>query len=262
MADFPAWPAILTNADWQKKKGTIAKIAGKTGIGEAMTAAKTGFDKIDIQLFRAETALQAKDRDPDKIVAAKQACIQAHAKTVEPTRLQIKNVRDKATQLAAAWQKNKLIPESSRKHLEEVAKAADVLSLSLAGNSQSMGEALKSFDKMLEIKKKAELEEQKKLSETISNLEKVLLLAEKQPTINFWKDGQTSPHQRCRSMCNAIRNIPKLKTKYWATWQKFGDEYHRDAKPGPAEAETMKKKIATVKTALVTFKASYQKDLA
>lgn len=32
-----AIPKGLSNAEWQKEKGKIAKLAGKTGLGEALT---------------------------------------------------------------------------------------------------------------------------------------------------------------------------------------------------------------------------------
>jgi hypothetical protein len=96
------------------------------------------------------------------------------------------------------------------KHLQDVAKAADTLMVTLAGNSQTM----------------------------------------------------TSRHQRCRSMCNTIRAVPKLKAKYWGTWEKFGDGYHRDCPDGPQEQDVMRRKIQTVSTELAKFKASYVRDLA
>ena len=259
----PTWPATLTNADWQKKKGIISKVAGKTGIGEAMTAAENSFKQITWSLFDAATALpMPKDRDPDKIVAAKAACIQEFKAKVEPARTNLKTLRDKATTLSGVWKKNKLIPAASTKHLEEVAKAADAFSLGLAGNSQNMTGLLRTFDTMLAVKQKQEQDELAKIDVTIENLEKALAEAASKPTKKFWSDGQTCAHQRCRSMCNMIRNVPKLKAKYWGTWQKFGDEYHKDAPVGAPETAAMKKKIETVKAELAKFKASYKKDLA
>jgi hypothetical protein len=260
---IPTWPEILTNTDWQKKKGAISKIGGKTGVGEAMTASQNAFKGIDWSLFDAATALpMPKDRDPDKIVAAKAACVQEFKTKVEPTRAQLKTLRDKATAVAGAWKKNRLIPASSTKHIEDVTKAADAFSLGLAGNSQNLTTLLKTFDTMLAVKQKAEQDELAKVDVTIANLEKALLEAAAKPTKKSWSEGSTSAHQRCRSMCNMIRNVPKLKAKYWGTWQKFGDEYHKDAAEGALEAAAMKKKIETVKTELAKFKASYKKDLA
>lgn len=256
----PVWPMILTNADWQKKKGAFAKVAGKSGVGEAMTAAEKAFKKIDWNIFVAQSILPAQ-RDQDVIVARKAASITAFKTTVEPTRVQLKKLRDVATKTAGDWKKSKLIPSSATKHVQDVAKAADFLFISLAGNSQVMTSRLKTFDDMLAAKKKFERDEIQKLDTSIENLEKALAAAAADPTKATWSLGSSSAHQRCRSMCNAIRNVPKLKTKYWSTWQPFGDEYNKDVPEGPREAEVMKKKIATVKTELAKFKANYKNDL-
>src|SRR5204862_325589 len=111
-------------------------------------------------------------------------------------------------------------------------------------------------------KQKNANDEAAKLGVTVTNLEVALGKAVTKPTAQFWRDGSDSPHQRCRSMCNAIRNIPDLKDKYWNTWQPYGNEYHKDVKDGAAdEATKMKAKIANVSKSLATFKGSYKRDL-
>jgi hypothetical protein len=260
-APDPTWPAILTNQDWQKKKGTIAKVAGKTGIGEQMTKAQKAFAKINWKAFDARE-ISPQDRDVDKIMKAKQNAMQLYKTTVEPARNELKKLRDMSKKLSDEWKKKTAIPSSATKHALEVAKSADFFSLTLLGNSDTMTSRLKTFDTMLDVKRKAAAEETKKLAVTVGNLETALKDVAKTPTKKAWSDGNTSAHQRCRSMCNTIRNVPQLKAKYWKTWEAFGNEYHRDAPDGPKEAEVMKKKIATVDSELKKFKANYQKDLA
>jgi hypothetical protein len=261
VAGDPTWPVILTNNDWQKKKGSIAKVAGKSGIGEAMTSAERAFKKIDFNKFDAREILPA-DRDVDKIMARKKALGPYHKTAVEPARAQLKLLRDRAAKVAGEWKKNKLIPASSTKHAEEVAKAADLLYMTLAGNSAYFGGQLKTFDAMIAVKHKMEQDELKKFEVTLANLDQALNETAANPTKESWSSGNTSAHQRCRSVCNAIRNIPKLKDKYWNTWQKFGDEYHKDCPAGEREGEVMRQKIATVKKELVALKSNYKRDLA
>jgi hypothetical protein len=110
------------------------------------------------------------------------------------------------------------------------------------------------------VKQKMEQDELKKFEVTLANLETALRQAAANPTKKVWFEGNTSAHQRCRSVCNAIRNIPKLKPKYWATWQPFGDEFHRDCPDGEREQELMRKKIATVAKDQ-TLKANYKRDI-
>jgi uncharacterized membrane protein YfbV (UPF0208 family) len=261
MPSLPVWPVILTNADWQRKKGAFAKLAGKTGVGEAMTAAKAAFDKIDFGQMHASKILPA-DRDVPNILAEKEKAKAYYASTVVPARAKLKALRDLAETTAKKFKANKLVPSSATAHAEAVVKAADLMWMTLAGNSQVMNDHLKSFDEMVATKEKNAREETQKLDQTIANLEKALKEAAKKPTKAFWKDGSTSPHQRCRSMCNAIRNIPALKKAYWSTWQKYGDEYHKDVKDGdPKEQELMKKKIGNVWRSLMTFKGEYKKVL-
>lgn len=257
----PTWPLILTDRDWQKKKGSVAKVAGKTGIGVAMTAAEKAFAKIDWPKFDARNMLPH-DRDPDKIKAAKANCATLYKSTVEPARVKLKDLRDVATKQATAWKKNKLIPATTVKHLETVAHTADALWITLKSNSQVFGSRLATFDTMLAEKQKQEQDELAKINVTIANLEQALGEVTRTPTKAAWSTGTTSAHQRCRSMCNTIRNVPKLKAKYWSTWEKFGSFYHQDAPDGaPEETAAMIRKINTVKQELAKFKANFQRDL-
>jgi hypothetical protein len=261
VAADPTWPVILTNNDWQKKKGNIAKIAGKSGVGEAMTAADKAFKKINWPEFDARNILPAQ-RDVDRLQAKKKALPGLHKTTVEPARVELKKLRDQAAKVAGEWKKNKLMPASSAKHAELVAKAADQLFITLAGNSAIFAERIKTYDDMIAVKQKMEQDELKKFDVIIANLEQALKEAAANPTKKTWSDGNTSAHQRCRSACNAIRNIPKLKAKYWGTWQKFGDNYERDCPDGERETAVMREKINTVKTELAKLKANYHGDLA
>jgi len=258
----PTWPVTLTDKDWQKKKGNISKLAGETGIGDAMDDAEKAFDKIDWKKFDAREILP-QDRDISNLKALKSAAGDYYKSTVEPVRVKVKKIKDLAEKTAAEWKKKTLIPSSARKAAEAVASEADKFWLTLKGNSSTFDEYMKTFDTMIAVKEKNAIDEAKKLDVTIANLETALKDFAKAPTKAAWSTGNTSSHQRCRSMCNSIRNIPALKDEYWSTWQKFGDEYHRDA-PDGGEEETaaMKTKGQTVWKALATFKANYRKVMA
>jgi hypothetical protein len=256
----PTWPPVLTNKDWQKKKGAFARMTGKTGIGEQMTKAERVFAKIDWKKFDAREILP-QDRDIDKLEAAKKQALALYKSQIEPARKELMALRELSRKQAETWKKAAAIPKSATQAATEVAKAADLLLLTITGNSDTMTSRLKSFDTMIAVKRKQAMEEAKKLDVIVSNLEKALGEAKKNPTKAGWSTGNTSAHQRCRSMCNAIRNIPPLKAKYWKTWQPLGDEYHRDAPDGPKEQDVMKKKIAFVEAELKKFKASYKRDM-
>ncbi len=257
----PAWPALLTNKDWQKKKGIIAKIAGETGIGAALNAGEAAFKKIDWKKMDATTIMPA-ERDVDNIEAKQKEAAAHYSSVIEPARAKLRDIRDAAASTASEWRKNKAIPSSAVKAVEAIGASASFLATELKDNSSTMKDYGKTFTDMIATKKKNAAEEAKKLEVTIKNLVKALSEATKTPSKQFWSEGNTSAHQRCRSMCNAIRNIPELKQPYWATWQKFGDEYHKDAPDGdPAERKAMQAKIKTVITATMAFQKDYKRHL-
>lgn len=269
MAFHPEWPKSLTNADWQKKKGNIAKLAGETGLGDAMTDAEKEFNKIDWQKMDASGVLP-KDRNIPTIKQRQQDTIPYYRSTIEPVRTKVKKIKDLAEKTAADWKKNKLIPSSSRKAAEDVANAADMLWMELKGNSSSMEGLYKSFDKLIEEKQHHIREAVKVFGSVVSSLEDCLKKFASAPKMTkaLWEQGKEgdytispAPHQACRSICNGVRRIPELNEVFWDTWKPFGDFYHKDAPDGEGEAKAMKAKGQTVWQALQTLKKDYPKIL-
>lgn len=261
----PAWPEILTNKNWQKKKGALAKMGGETGVGEAMDQAEAAFKQVDWDQLDARTAIPLPaDRHDNKLILKKQQDAKAlYNSKVEPLRKKVKEIKDAAEKCAADWKKNKLIPSASTKHAQAVADAADHFGIALKGNSSNMEAASKSFDDMVESNNRIAADEKKKLAATIKLLETAITEYAQDLTKAGWSDGNTSIHQRCRSMCNAIRAIPELNDEYWTTWKPFGDFYNKSAPDNDQEEEkkVMTQKLRTVITALKDFKANYAKHL-
>ena len=74
VAGLPVLDKTLTNADWQKQKGKIAKIAGSTGVGPALKKVEAAFSKVDFQKFDAKMSCQGKkQRNEAGIEAARKA---------------------------------------------------------------------------------------------------------------------------------------------------------------------------------------------
>src|SRR5437867_4167908 len=48
------YPTILTPGDWNRKKGVFAKMAGKTGVGEALTGLFADFKDLNQKRFTPE----------------------------------------------------------------------------------------------------------------------------------------------------------------------------------------------------------------
>jgi len=148
-APRPEYPKILTNADWQKKKGNIAKMAGETGVGAAMDEAKAAYDDVKWIKFSRES-LRGKQYTPETIEQARQEARDEYQRAIEPLRAKVKKVRDLASGAAEKWKKSKTIPKSSRAHAEEVANAADQFFIVLKDNSSVIQDLYHNFDLMIE----------------------------------------------------------------------------------------------------------------
>src|ERR1039457_2882297 len=116
---IPDYPTTLTNADWQKKKGLLAKMAGETGIGAALIKATTAHEAVDwakIDVLNAYPNLQALE-DAEKV--AKEAF---HAK-VSHLIDELVKVRTLAQAVAKTFQQKKTIPASAVKAVTDVGAA-------------------------------------------------------------------------------------------------------------------------------------------
>ncbi len=257
------WPDLLTNTNWQQKKGALAKMAaGKTDIGATMTAAKAEFDKIDWNKLDADKMATKDRKSVPKIKEAKKAAMDYVTTTIEGTvRPKIKAIKDLADGAHADWSKNKLIPQSSADHAKKVATAADTLWIALKGGSVTITSFLDEYDKLVEKLEKHKKEQIELLGPQITKLETALKNCAAHPSkANYlnYPEKPESVHQRCRSICNAIAVLPTLKDKYWTTWEPFGNKYPAGAPDGEGEAEAVKKMLTTIATALAEFKRDYQ----
>ena len=258
---YPVWPASLTDASWQKKKGSIAKIAGETGVGEAMKAGKALFDKLDFNSMEA-SQIPPGDRNEEDLEEKKQAVLEWHKKSVEPVRTHVKEIIDAATKAAISWKKNKLIPKDSVKAAEDVASEANLFHLALKSNSVFMTNLGQDYDRMIDICRRTEAAERLTLSTAVANLKKALQEVVANPTKAQWESANTSAHQRCRSMCNAIKGIPSLKKQYFTEWQPYGNFYAKSVVAGsPTEKADVIQLVKNVGASLKKFESTYQAHL-
>ncbi|MDT8345206.1 MAG: hypothetical protein RQ752_12350 [Thermohalobaculum sp.] len=134
-----AYPAILTDATWQKKKGAIAKIAGKTGVGDAMKAADKAYSDVlkNQRQMEIYTYLpNATQITKEGIDAALKSVVAYYNANVEgEVRKKVIALRDAAKKTAEKWEKNKLIPKDSAKYARDVEKAADSFMVSINKNT-------------------------------------------------------------------------------------------------------------------------------
>jgi hypothetical protein len=145
MAAPPPIPPILTKANWDKNKGVFAKIAGKTGIGEAMTAVDTAYKNVDWSKFNAKAQLSRVMRESEINNAVKVAT-KENSTTVEALRQKVTALKDLANTTKAAFEKKKTIPSSSTKHVASVAAAAQDFLMALKSNSSYFDAFMKTFE--------------------------------------------------------------------------------------------------------------------
>lgn len=208
-------PAVLTAADWNKKKGTIAKMAGETGIGAALTKLDAAWKRIawdDLDPNKASYKLGGKvtvQGLQTLLPAAKKA-----APTVEPARKELVAVRNLAESVAATWKKNPVIPSSSRKHLEDMAKQADQLFV-----------ALKSIDNDWKVFADGIRKEDARMQQMAMQVMKPYFTSlrtyaseiAKEPTVaKYTGSGQKGFHQNVRGMNAALE---RSKNEAWIAWK-------------------------------------------
>ncbi|MEL6220170.1 MAG: hypothetical protein AAFR79_17185 [Pseudomonadota bacterium] len=121
MSDMaPDYPPLLTDKSWQKKKGVVSKITGKTGIGKALDACKAAYDKVDWAEFdvkqKAETSVTLNDLVEIQRTASRyyETSIRKHLLPA------LAAAGKKADEAKKVWAKNKAIPKGSLQHLDAV----------------------------------------------------------------------------------------------------------------------------------------------
>ena len=121
----PEYPNILTNANWQKNKGKIAKMAGETGIGDLMKKCWDTYQGINWRKFQlievaAGQGMNWTQQDIDD--AYKEALKEGgKIKVLDDASRALER---SALALAAEWKKDKLIPAASAKHVQLVSDEA------------------------------------------------------------------------------------------------------------------------------------------
>ncbi len=256
------WPEALTSVNWQKKKGALAKMSGKTDVGAAMTAAKAEFDKIDWDKLDVAQMARADRKSIAKIKEAKAAAMTHVTSVIEgKVRPKVKEIKDLASDAQAEWTKSKLIPKASADHAKLVATKADQYWVALKGGSVAISKLLDEYDRLVTTVERHQQDAIGKLDPQIKALEKALKDCLPRPSKANYLGHPSKPesvHQRCRSMCNSIALFPAMKAKYFATWAVYGDKYPEGAPDGDKEAAAVQKMLVEIAASLADVKKNYQ----
>lgn len=163
----PKYPDILTDKSWQKKKGAISKIAGKTGVGKALDECKAAYDQVDWKsLDVAMVAPQGKACTSKVVEELWKAAVAEYNKSIDGSlNVKLKKARDLADKTSKDFSKKKLVPKKSAEHAAAVAKEADRFSVELNKNTllQKMAAEYQRFLKSVQNNEKMIADNAKRL---------------------------------------------------------------------------------------------------
>lgn len=146
---IPDLPDILTEADWNKHKGVLAKAAGKTGIGVLMKEMMVAYRLVKWENLDAEAVLEPDDTLEETEAALAEA--QKQYKKVPLLLKKIEALEKQARVTQAAFAKNKLIPAASAKHVGRVVEATETFGEEV----KQVADELAAFEKARAAKAKA-----------------------------------------------------------------------------------------------------------
>lgn len=243
-------PPGLSNAAWQKAKGNIAKLAGKTGVGEALKAFHAGYAQIDFTLFDAKMACPGA-KLVSVVDAKKKDAIAHHKDKVEAARKLLIKVRDTAKDTAAKFKKNKLIPNSATKAAEAIEDAADKFYIVMKNNSVYFTSVWDSYDELVtELNKRAE-EGRRAIKGYIVSIKSDGAKVNQTPTPDqYIGEAKTGFHQGIRGLNAALatQTDPGLKG-FHAKWKPFSQDAYKPKTTDDATVvkEKVKKVLETLK---------------
>ncbi len=242
------YPKILTNADWQKNKGLVAKGAGETGIGVQMNKTEALFKKFDWKAFNAKIICQRANGvfTPGHVDIKIKESVALYTKAVAPVRVEVQKLEKLASDTAVEWKKSKLIPSSSTKHVTNVATAADHLFIALKPTSVFIQDLVKDFEEeKTRLQRNVDLAK-KGLVANFPDLEKYGKLVIANPTVaEYIGEATKGFHQKIRGTAAALKALSDYEEykKLEPTWKTFGADGYRpkkDSEVTPKVKEVLK----------------------
>lgn len=221
-------PKTLTAKEWEAKKGTVAKMAGETGMGAALKKLDAAWAKVPEEALDPDTALAtAKLKATEKNVQGLMEKVKTQMPKIEATRKELVAVRDLAATLAKDWGKSKIIPKTSTAYATQIAKDADQMYI-----------ALKSFDldwrKLLATAKAKDERDRaaalKSINVYFSSLPQYGDEVKQTPTVSTYiGSGTKGFHQNVRGLSAAltISGDPQLVAFKSQVWNAFAQDTYK-----------------------------------
>jgi hypothetical protein len=201
----PDYPSVLTKANWDKNKGVIAKMAGATGVGDALAKLEAAYKVVDWKKFE----IAANKPNPfslPKLEAMKKAAIGEMNGNAAKLRTAAFAARDAAKKASGDLKKNPLT-KSAGAICDQIEKAADFMGVGVNGSSlagyiqKDVDEAKNAFDTTAKAIKT-------KIPSTVAALKNAIKAAGDPTTPKQWKAANMMT--KCRDLNQLIGNVPKL----------------------------------------------------
>jgi hypothetical protein len=209
-------PKSLTVADWNNKKGVIAKMAGETGIGAALAKLKVVWDKIDWTEIDPDAAV-VKNSKTGKMTLELLEKLEPIAKQnitkVEPVRKEFLAVANLTKTIGIKWKASKLIPSSSRKHVEAMNKDANDMYIQLKSIDNDWKVARERVEKEEERLKSIAMLTVKPYFKSIREFGKAV--KEKPTVAQFVGEAKTGFYQNIRGLNAALDRTKRTDLIAW-----------------------------------------------
>jgi len=231
------FPKELTDADWQKKKGLMAK-AVKTGLGAELKKLEAMHKKLEVEKLEADSNAPKSLQELDE---GHKSALAYYRTAIIPLITQLKKVKSTAQETAETMTK--------KKH-KDAAAAASVI----ADKADKFAVTCQSVDLEASIKRgKERVEKLNMLAAQLLNasIKKFLVSAKvflaSDGNMESWEDNVK---QNGRSVSNSVRQLDNYNKEFWADFQKFqGFDLVTMGLHGDAE-ETKKERLKVCREAV------------
>jgi hypothetical protein len=207
---YVAYPPVLEAAQWDKKKGVIAKMTVETGIGKALTELKTLYNNVNLEKLTAGG--YGKLTSNEQVDIAHEHANDHYKAHVPPVQAKLKLVAKLADDTVVKFKKNKLIPKASIDYVLQIAAACHKMDTDFNDRVEEQA----TFDTYKAALKRGLDGQRKTIVTDLHNLEAAVKACLEQPTAANWVK---LVRQRNRQVGNTLGNVPEYKLKFWAVWQ-------------------------------------------
>jgi hypothetical protein len=121
MPTIPAYPQILTTADWQRRKGVLAKVfKGETGVGELLGKMQKEWQKVDWQIFDPSRSGPRKPPRTWRELDERRLLALNSDNILEGVSKKLRQLADDLKKLVKdqGWERSPAIPRPTRDHVE------------------------------------------------------------------------------------------------------------------------------------------------